>query len=131
MAALTIGALARRAGVHVETIRYYQRLGLLPVPERPPSGFRRYREADLQRLRFIKRAQRMGFSLREIGELLRLEQADCRQVQQLAEQKLAQVEARLAELERLRTVLAEAVGSCRKQPTSGCELLRRLLADEA
>ncbi len=131
MAALTIGELARRAGVHVETIRYYQRLGLLPIPDRPPSGFRRYREEDLQRLRFIRRAQKMGFTLREIGELLRLEQADCRQVRQLAEQKLAQVESKLAELARLRAVLAEAVDTCRRRPTSGCELLRRLLDDEA
>lgn len=69
--ALTIGAFAHAAGVNVETIRFYQRRGLLPEPERPPRGIRRYCETDVRRVRFIKSAQRLGFSLDEIGVSVR------------------------------------------------------------
>ncbi len=128
MAALTIGQVARRAGVHVETIRYYQRLGLIPVPERPRSGFRRYTDDTVRRLRFIKRAQGLGFTLKEIGELLSLDQAACDQVSALAQQKLIQVENKIEELIRLRTVLKEAVANCRAGQKAECQLLERLLA---
>ncbi len=130
MAALTIGQVARRAGVHVETIRYYQRLGLLPVPEKPPHGVRRYGEETIRRLRFIKRAQGLGFTLKEIHELLALDQADCSQVRHLAEQKLHQVESKIRELERLRTGLREAVAVCRSDPGARCRLLESLLGRE-
>ncbi len=127
MAALTIGQVARRAGVHVETIRYYQRLGLLPLPEKPVHGFRRYGEETIRRLRFIKQAQGLGFTLKEIRELLTLDQADCSEVRRLAEQKLRQVESKIRELERLRAGLAEAVAVCRSDPGARCRLLESLL----
>ncbi len=114
----------------METIRYYQRLGLLPVPERPDHGFRRYGEETIRRLRFIKRAQGLGFSLKEIRELLTLDRADCSQVRHLAEQKLRQVESKIRELERLRTALGEAVAVCRSDPGARCRLLESLLDRE-
>lgn len=89
---LTIGALARAAGVNVETIRYYQRRGLLREPARPHGGIRRYKKADLDRVQFVKAAQRLGFSLREIAELLRLEDGtQCEEASALAEHKLSDV----------------------------------------
>ncbi len=127
MAALTIGQVARRAGVHVETIRYYQRLGLVAVPEKPARGFRRYGEETIRRLRFIKQAQALGFTLGEIGELLTLDRADCSEVRRLAERKLSQVESKIRELERLRAALAEAVAVCRSDPGAQCRLLESLL----
>lgn len=111
--ALGIGALARAAGVNVETIRYYQRRGLLPQPERPWGGIRRYGEAELSRLRFIKAAQRLGFSLEEVAELLRLEDgAHCQEARALAEGKLADVRQRLADLQRMEAALARLSAAC-------------------
>ena len=82
----TIGALAETAGVNVETIRFYQRKGLMPEPEKPYGSIRRYGAAELARVRFIKSAQRLGFSLEEVGELLKLEDgARCSEARQLAE----------------------------------------------
>ncbi len=110
---LTIGGLAKAAGVGVETIRFYQRRGLLPVPERPPGGIRRYVEGDVARLRFIKSAQRLGFSLDEIASLLRLEDgAHCDEARVLAEHKLEEVRARLTDLIRLESVLAGLINEC-------------------
>jgi Hg(II)-responsive transcriptional regulator len=119
MAALTIGAVARRAGVGVETVRFYERRGLLRRPPRPASGFRAYPEETVARLRFIRQAQALGFTLKEIGELLGLRVApgtDCAAVRARAAAKLADVEGRLAELERLRGALAKLVAAC---PGSG------------
>ena len=86
---LTIGVFAKAAGVNVETIRFYQRKGLLPEPDKPYGSIRRYGEADVMRVRFVKSAQRLGFSLDEIAELLRLDDgAHCEQASRLAEHKL-------------------------------------------
>lgn len=95
---LTIGRLARSAGVHIETIRYYQRRGLLPLPPKPPGNMRRYPPATLARLRFIKRAQELGFTLREIGDLLRLSAGECGQTRSLAERKRDDIAVHIKDL---------------------------------
>ena len=101
MKALTIGHLAKEAGVNLETVRYYERRGLLPRPPRSPSGYRLFPAESRKRLRFIRRAQELGFSLREIRELLSLRLAhstDGAAVRRRAEAKLADIEAKLANL---------------------------------
>ena len=109
----TIGALAETAGVNVETIRFYQRKGLMPEPEKPCGSIRRYGAAELARVRFIKSAQRLGFSLEEVGELLKLEDgARCSEARQLAEQKLVDVRQKLTDLQRIESVLAGLVARC-------------------
>jgi MerR family mercuric resistance operon transcriptional regulator len=111
--AMTIGRLAESAGVHVETIRYYQRLGLLPVPVRHYGGRRRYGEEELKRVRFIKRAQGLGFSLAETQALLDLAQgAHCAATKAIALEKLAVVERKLADLDAMRSALSELVEAC-------------------
>lgn len=110
---LTIGTFAQAAGVNVETIRFYQRKGLLPEPDKPYGGIRRYGKADVARVRFVKSAQRLGFGLDEIAQLLRLEDgARCAEARVLAEHKLKDVREKLADLARLEAVLAELVGAC-------------------
>src|SRR5688572_33498510 len=95
----TIGGLARAAGVGVETVRYYQRRGLLPEPARPPGEIRRYGEGDLRRLRFIRRAQAAGFTLEQIGELLALDRTDDRaRVRELAQTRVAALDEKIADL---------------------------------
>jgi MerR family mercuric resistance operon transcriptional regulator len=109
----TIGSLAETAGVNVETIRFYQRKGLMPEPEKPYGSIRRYGAAELARVRFIKSAQRLGFSLEEVGELLKLEDgARCSEARQLAEQKLVDVRQKLSDLQRIESVLAGLVARC-------------------
>lgn len=111
---MTIGALAKAAAVNVETIRFYQRRGLLPRPGRPLGGARRYGGAELARLRFIKTAQRLGFSLDEVALLLRLEDGTlCADAREIAEHKLADVRQRLSELRRVESALAGLVRKCR------------------
>lgn len=110
---LSIGAFAERAGVNVETIRFYQRKGLLPEPEKPYGSIRRYGKADVARVRFVKSAQRLGFSLDEVAGLLTLDDgAHCDEARQLAEQKLVDVRAKLADLHRIESVLATLVDDC-------------------
>jgi Hg(II)-responsive transcriptional regulator len=115
MGSLTIGALARRAGVGVETVRFYERRGLVHRPARPTAGFRTYSEDTVARIRFIRHAQALGFTLKEIAELLALRVApgsDCAEVRARAVAKLADVEERVAELVRIRSALAKLVASC-------------------
>jgi MerR family mercuric resistance operon transcriptional regulator len=108
-----VGLLARSAGVNVETIRFYQRKGLLPEPDKPLGGIRRYDPSVLARLRFIKAAQRLGFSLDEVADLLELEDGSgCRQAREQAERKLADVRGKIAELSRIEGVLADLVERC-------------------
>lgn len=110
---LTIGGVAKAAGVNVETIRYYQRLKMLEEPAKLLGGVRRYGDAAVARVRFIKRAQELGFSLAEIQRLLRLEDPQsCGAARALAAEKLALVESRVADLERLRGVLKDLIASC-------------------
>ncbi|HZT04251.1 MAG TPA: Hg(II)-responsive transcriptional regulator [Steroidobacteraceae bacterium] len=109
----TIGTLARRAGVNVETVRYYQRRGLVPEPVKPLGGIRSYAPEHVQRLRFIKRAQQLGFSLEEVGELLSLEDGlRCHEVEEIAGQKLAAVRERIAQLTTMESALARLIRKC-------------------
>ena len=110
---LTIGAFARAAGVNVETIRFYQRKGLLSEPEKPYGSIRRYGEADVTRVRFVKSAQRLGFSLDQIADLLKLEDGThCDEASRLAEYKLQDIQDKLADLVRMEAVLIELVRAC-------------------
>jgi MerR family copper efflux transcriptional regulator len=129
VAALTIGQLARRAGVGIETVRFYERQGLLPKPPRTPSGYRQYSPEALGRLAFIGRAKGLGFALREIAELLALEaspEATCDDVKVKAQGKLTEIETQLANLTRVRDTLRGLVGDCHGGPASTCPVLRNL-----
>lgn len=110
---MTIGKLAKVAGVNVETIRYYQRRGLLDEPPKPLGGQRRYAAEQTKRLRFIKRAQALGFTLDEVGRLLRVEEGyACAETRALAAAKLAVVEQKMADLAAMQHVLSELVRQC-------------------
>lgn len=124
---LTIGALAEQGGVGVETVRYYQRRGLLPQPPRPPGGVRRYPAALAERIRFIKRAQGIGFSLEDVRGLLEHGDADCEYARGLAEAKLAEVEQIIADLHAISARLRGLVADCRTRPAEvGCPLVDKL-----
>ena len=132
---LSIGSLAKRVGVNIDTIRYYEREGLLPEPLRRASGYRSYGEGTVAQLRFIRRAKDLGFTLEEIRELLALSsdrRKGVKAVKQRAKQRLAAIDARIAELQRVRDGLAELVESC---PGHGapeqCPILRALGEPEA
>ena len=126
--AMTIGRLAATADVHVETIRYYQRRGLLHEPERPVGSVRRYGAEDVSRLQFIRRAQGVGFSLDEIAGLLEAKgQRACEQTLQLTERKLAEVRQRLEDLRQLEADLERLVDACRHAAADvTCPTLDRL-----
>ena len=110
---MTIGTLAEAAVVNLETIRFYQRKGLMPQPDRAHGSIRRYGEPALARVRFIKSAQRLGFSLEEVAHLLKLEDGThCTEARSLAEQKLMDVSAKLADLQRIELVLQQLVKRC-------------------
>lgn len=112
---MKIGELAKRAGVAVDTVRFYERQGLLPAPQRQASGYRRYDEADVRRLRFIRRAKSLGFTLGEIQELLALSSRrgeDMVGLKAAALEKLADVDAKLTELQRIRAGLEALVAAC-------------------
>ena len=109
----TIGTLADEAGVNVETIRFYQRQRLMPEPDRPLGSIRRYGEAELARVYFIRAAQRLGFSLNQVAELLMLEDGtNCDEARKLAEHKLQDVREKLADLQRIESVLGQLVARC-------------------
>ncbi|MBS0576433.1 MAG: MerR family transcriptional regulator [Proteobacteria bacterium] len=128
----TIGSLADVTGTHVETIRYYQRRGLIDEPTRPQGGIRRYDEHHARRLRFIRRAQTLGFSLEEVGELLLLEDGQhCGEAERLGSIKLAKVRDHIVRLQRVEHALAELVERCHcNQGTVRCPLIGSL-EDEA
>jgi MerR family mercuric resistance operon transcriptional regulator len=127
---LTIGVFAKAAGVNVETIRFYQRKGLLPEPDKPYGSIRRYGEADVVRVKFVKSAQRLGFSLDEIAELLRLDDGthcEGRVASSLAEHKLKDVREKMADLARMETVLSELVCACHaRKGNVSCPLIASL-----
>lgn len=124
----TIARLAAAGGVHIETVRYYQRRKLLPEPPRPAGGVRRYSDADAERLRFIKRAQAMGFTLSEVADLLRLNhRRSCRATRTLAVTKLQLVEVRMRELRQLRKHLTQLIADCDANvDDAACPLIERL-----
>lgn len=131
MERLTIGKLASAAGVGVETVRYYQRSGLLPVPKRVYGAIRQYSQESLQRLHFIRRAQTLGFTLDEIRVLLQQNDgAACSTALTLAEQKLRLVEERLKDLRRMRTELKQLIDECRANGSeASCPLIETLHKD--
>lgn len=129
MAGMSISALAQHGGVGVETIRYYQRRGLLHAPPRPAGGearpgIRRYGETDLRRLRFIRAAQAAGFTLEEIGELLDLDATrDRTRVHVLATQRIAALDAKIDDLQRARDALSRLAGRCGASASGPCPIL--------
>jgi MerR family mercuric resistance operon transcriptional regulator len=129
---LTIGAFAKAAGVNVETIRFYQRKNLLAEPEKPYGSIRRYGQKDVARVKFVKSAQRLGFSLDEIAELLRLEDGThCSEARKLAEHKLNDMREKLADLSRMEATLSELVCACHKRRGNiSCPLISTLQGGE-
>jgi Cu(I)-responsive transcriptional regulator len=130
---LGIGDLARSAGVAIDTVRYYERSGLLAPTARLASGYRRYGPSELRRLRFIRRAKALGFSLEDVRELLALSEGDdLAKVRHAAQARLADVEQRIAELQRVRDGLQRLVTAC---PGHGradqCPILNALAGEEA
>lgn len=133
--ALKIGELAEAAGVGVETIRYYERRGLLAQPPRRASGYRQYAPLTVRRVRFIRRAQTLGFTLKEAEELLALrvdDERSCADVRALARAKLEDIERRVAELQQMGRALERVARRCRgRGPTSECPILEVLDEEEA
>ena len=128
---LTIGRLAAEAGVNVETIRYYQRRGLLHEPDRPMNGHRSYAAEAIKRVRFIKRAQVLGFTLDEIGSLLDLDEScACAETRELAEHKLQVIDEKLADLKAMRKALTALLRQCDTGTIKGaCPIIHALAAD--
>lgn len=126
----TISQLARSAGVNVETVRYYARRGLIEQPDKPAEGYRRYPLTTLNRILFIKRAQELGFTLEEIANLLTLDETPCAEVQGIAKQKLASVQAKRADLYRLETLLTDLLNQCTTNPDqTHCPIIDTLLPE--
>ena len=129
MAQLTVGKLAKLGDIGVETVRYYEKRGLLPKPERLPSGYRIYSEETINRVRFIKRAQELGFTLEEISELLALTEnpdTDCADIRNHAQDKITEIKAKMKDLKRMQDGLAELAGYCpgKGKPLSECSILK-------
>ena len=121
----TIGGLAKSAGVGVETVRYYQRRGLLPEPARPPGEVRRYGDADVRRLKFIRSAQAAGFTLSEIKELIDLDASDDRaRARELAQSRVAAIDDKIAELKEARDALAGLATACANERGGPCPILK-------
>ena len=133
-ATLTIGEIAKRADVGVETIRFYEREGLLVRPPRTRSGYRQYSPDAVRRVRFIRRAKELGFTLKEIGELLSLRVdtvRSCADVRAMARAKVADIDKKVSELTRIAEVLNRLAQACRgRGPTSECPILDMLEQEE-
>jgi len=130
---LSIGRVARASGVHLETIRYYERIGLIPTPGRTEGGHRAYEKPALRRLAFVRRARELGFSIEEIRALLGLAEPGhraCDEVRVVAETHLKDVRAKIADLSRLAAILADTVGRCAQAgPAPACPVLELLEAE--
>ncbi|AQS39297.1 Hg(II)-responsive transcriptional regulator [Shewanella psychrophila] len=116
----TIGQLAKAVEVNVETVRYYERQGLIKQPPKPVQGYRRYPQDTLLRLMFIRRAQGLGFTLHEIASLISLSVGHCSDIQLLAEKKLLTVRIKIDDLQRLEHSLTHLVDQCRHNPDEAC-----------
>lgn len=130
---LTIGRLARHAGVGIDTIRFYERRGLLPEPARTPSGYRLYPRQMTARMRFIRRAKALGFTLDEIGSLLELQDVGGQKsmVKDLTRRKLSQIDSKMKDLSRIRKVLSELERECSGSgDVSGCPIIAALALEE-
>jgi len=123
--AFTIGDLARRIGVNIETIRYYERVGLMPRPQRTSGGQRVYDESDLRRLGFIRKARELGFQIEDTRALVALRGVDdaCTDVKAIAERQLAKVRAEMRRAGEVERILADAVGRCSGGPANECTVL--------
>lgn len=134
MEPLTIGKVARLAGVGVETIRFYERKGLIEEPPRRPSGYRQYPEETVSRIRFIKRAKELGFTLKEIEELLSLRvdsASTCEDVRRRAEVKITDIKRKIKTLQSMEMALAKLVLACQERsPMSKCPIIEALDRDE-
>ncbi|MFV2070695.1 MAG: MerR family DNA-binding protein [Pirellulales bacterium] len=130
MNTLTIGKIAQRAGVGIETVRFYEREGLIEDPPRGPSGYRHYSESVVPRLLFIRRAKELGFTLKEIKELLSLRldpDTTCSDVKQRAEEKIADIEDKIRSLRRMKQALVKLTESCSGLgPVATCPILDAL-----
>ncbi len=129
----TIGRLAKAAEVNIDTVRFYERQGLLQTAPRTAGGYRLYGPADAQRLQFIRRAKTLGFSLEDIAELLRLTEDghDRSRVKAIAQKRVADLESRIRELEKMRSVLAHHAGHCSgRGGVKGCPIIQALLDDQ-
>jgi len=131
---MKIGEVATAAGVGIDAVRFYEREGLLPKPARRPSGYRDYSPDAVLDLRFIKRAKELGFSLKEISELIAIDrdpEATAGDVKKLAEEKLTDLEDKIRSLQRMKRALREVAESCPgRGPTRDCPILRSLTADQ-
>jgi MerR family mercuric resistance operon transcriptional regulator len=133
---IAIGELSRLSGVNIETIRYYERIKMLPFPQRTASGRRLYGPQDVRIVTFVRRSRELGFSLDEIRTLLRLggpERASCREVREIAAHRLEDIRAKLADLKKLERLLARTVARCSGKMAPECPVLdildaRRTLA---
>ena len=126
---LTIGQLAAAAGVNLETVRYYERIKLMPPPARTAGGYRAYEQVHIRRLAFIRRARELGFSIEQIRALLALAEpsrASCVEVREIARTHLDEVRAKLADLAKLEGILAETVSRCSGDPAPACPVLNML-----
>ena len=135
MEQMTRSEVAKRAGVSRETVRYYEKRGLIPPPSRTAAGYRQYTDEYVKRIRFVKRAQELGFTLKEIKDLLSLRadpEISSTEVQEQAEAKVIEVEAKIRDLHRIKQALSRLVASCReKQPREDCPILEAMREDEA
>ena len=135
MQSLTIGQLAQRAGVGVETVRFYEREGLISEPPRRPSGYRDYPLETVARIVFIRRAKNLGFTLKEINELLELRvrpRRNCAKVKQSADVKIADIDGKLSALRRMRRALIDLTRACEERtPTTECPILASLGESES
>lgn len=126
---MKISDAALASGCHLETIRYYERIGLMPSPGRTASGYREYSPADIERLRFVTRGRDLGFSLEEIRSLLRLAQdpaMSCGEVDQLAREHLDDIQARIEDLQRMASELERTIGQCSGGERGQCTILETL-----
>ena len=128
----TIGKLANQAGVGIDTVRFYERRGLLPKPQRTASGYRLYDEASISRIRFVRRAKQLGFTLDEIEILLQLQDKGGRksEVKSITTRKLAQIDAKIADLSRMREVLTVLASECSGQGSiASCPIIEAIAED--
>ncbi len=127
---LTIGKIARAAGVNVETVRYYQRIGIIAEPPKPVEGYRVYPADTVERICFIKRAQQLGFSLQEIAELLELGDGHCHDVQLRAAEKRDLIDQQINDLKNLRNTLDKLIRACQSDnDTAHCPIVETLTGD--
>lgn len=127
---VTRGVLAKRSGVNAETIRYYEKIELMPDPDRSSGGHRIYEEVDLQRLCFIRRCREMGFTLEEIRELLSLvdrEQVSCEHVQQIAQDHVLSIRQKIKDLQRMQGTLRDLAKQCSGENVPECPIIEALL----